>query len=175
MKQEFRIPLIALFVILSLFSCKKEEGVSPSSMYGFVLNGETYSLEKGFLEDFGENSDGSFDFDIFLASSEIGYSAAAEDFNGKGNFIYLDLNTSSANGLDDGRYDYANDRRAFTLVDATVGTHFDLSEETGDIYEVLEGTVDIKVEGDETFVEFELILPNNVKVEGSFRGVLRSI
>lgn len=174
-----RVTFMIMFSVFSLAltlapSCKKDDKANPDKNH-FVLNGETFDLAKGFIEDFGDNGNGSYDFDVYLTSSDINYSDLLQEFNGTGEFIFIDFNTSSESGLVKGTYTYSNERNAFTFVDGTVGKDYDLLTFIGEDYDVIGGTVDVEINGSEVILDFDLTISNNTSVTGRFKGPLRSV
>jgi hypothetical protein len=165
--------LLGLSVLLVYSGCNKDDDDGVSNK--FVLNGESYALSKGYIEDYGANGNGSYDFDITLTSSDINYSDAQGLFSGTGDFIYLDLNSSLASGLVEGTYSFSSTRDAFTLVDGTVGTNYDLMVFTGEDFSVVGGSVDIEIKGNETYISWNLTISNGTMVTGEFQGILREI
>lgn len=165
--------LVGAVALLSYTGCNKDD--DDGARNEFVLNGTTYALEKGFIQNYGDNGNGSYDFDITLTSGDINYSDAQQVFSGTGDFIYLDLNTSLETGLVAGTYNFSSDRNAFTIVDGTVGTDYDLAIGTGEDFDVIGGTVDIELDGNETRVSWSVSISNGTTVTGEFKGILRSI
>ncbi len=172
-----KFTFLAFLGVLSLSillpSCNKDDDNSISNE--FLLNGNNYALSKGFIEDFGDNGNGSYDFDVVLTSSSINYSDATGDYSGTGDLIYLDLNSSSETGLVSGTYNYSSNRSALTFVDAQVATDFNALTLTGDTFEVVGGTVEIEINGNEVTIDFNLTLAGNNTVEGNYKGTLRPI
>lgn len=136
-------PRCSLKYQFSLYGVSSSSG-SPNY---FSYDGKTYNLDKGFIENFGVNSEnGSYDFDVYLVSDSIHYSIPDEDFIGIGDMIYLDLNTSSENGLVAGTYKFSNNRDTFTLVDGLVGIKMDINTEEGEeLVEIATGEVDVSI------------------------------
>ncbi|MGB1242498.1 MAG: hypothetical protein ACPG49_08255 [Chitinophagales bacterium] len=174
--QLFKVTLfvVSLFFIALSPSCKKDDA-SPNNQNQFTLNEESFEISKGFIEEYGSNGNDSYDFDVSLVSSDINYNQTEGDFSGTGNVIYLDLNTSSENGLVSGTYNYSDDRDTFTLVAAAVATNYDTENETGSNFAVTGGSVDVDVDGSNVSFEFNLTISNNATVTGSFKGSLLSI
>lgn len=173
MKLRFQT-IFVLFLALGVLStsCGNDDDGGASSSNSFTLNGNSFDLERGFLTDFGENIDGSFDFDVTLTSSDIDFDGSTGYLSGMGDVVYLDLNSSSADGLVAGTYAFANDREAFTFVDATVGTDVDVYTGSGTSFLVTGGTVDVAISGSTTSLDFTLTLSNNDTVTGNWSGVL---
>lgn len=172
-----KFTLLAFLGVLSLTlvmpSCKKDKDNSVKNE--FVLDGKSYDLDKGFLIDFGDNGNGSFDFDVVLSSSTINYSDATGYFNGVGDFIYLDLNSSSDAGLVSGTYNFSSNRDVFSFVDGQVAIGYDIGTLTGEDFEVNGGTVEVEVNGNEVTIDCNLTLSGGGTVEGNYKGTLRKI
>lgn len=141
----------------------------------FQFNDTSYALSKGFLQDYGANQNPSFDWDVTLTSEDILYSETSASFNGSGDVIYLDLNTSSADGLVDGVYNFASERNSFTLVQGIIGLSYDLGNATGEDFTVIGGRVEITTDGTEKLIEFDLTASNGQPVTGQWKGNLRRI
>ena len=139
----------------------------------FTINDSTYILTAGYLEEYGVNPDGSFDFDITLTSS--GVTESGGDLFGSGAFVYLDLNTMSENNLDDGTYTYSDgERKAFDLSDGVFSPSFDFSTGAGGANSITGGTVEVKVVGPVVTVDFDLQSPTG-NVVGNYSGTLKPI
>lgn len=164
--------LIVPFLIIS--SCKKEEDNNVNGNEVSV-NGESFNLEKGHIISFGGNDDGSFDFDVYLFSSGISFSDEEDNLVGLGDWLYLDLNTSSPNGLVSGTYTYSVEGGALTFLEGSIlaiNVDLDGNANMGTFYQIAGGTVDISVEDDETSFDFNLVDSDNNTIAGQFSGVL---
>jgi len=179
MKNKFSL-LLVLFVLSASIatSCKKDkkDDPTPTTKNAFQYDSKEYELTKGFKEDLGVNSGlTSYDVDITLTSSSINYNSVAEEFNGKGDIIYLDLNTSVEGELVDGTYNFSSARNACTFVEGVVGIDYDIENETGTLDDIIGGSVVIKtIDGDQQ-LEFELTLSGNRKVTGFYNGNIQNI
>lgn len=136
-----------------------------------TTNGESFSLNKGFLESYGENGNGSFDWDVTLTSSDVTYDQSQAEFEGNGTVVYLDLNTNSATGLVDGTYNYDPVRDAFTMVAGSIGFDFELNSQTGVGFSITAGSVTITGEK----IDFDVTLSNGNNAVGNYTGALTSI
>ena len=89
----------------------------------------------------------------------------------------MDLNSNNANGLTDGTYlfDANDDRNAFTLTDGIIFEKYNFDSEAGTRYDASSGTVEIKNDGNETEVDFELNLQNGTTIEGNWKGALLNV
>jgi len=166
MKKFIYSTLILTIALVSLQSCgSDDDGDDNGNNNNSGLNnqisidGEVFDLfGSGLLEDFGENADGSFDWDI-----EIEFPNGETD-----TFVYLDLNTNSEEGLVDGTYNFSNTREAFTIVDAIIRGN-------GESFISLsprEGSVEIDVDNNETTIALDLVGPNGEVILGNWSGVL---
>lgn len=160
-----------LVLIVCLMSVLFVACGGDSNKNELVLNGDSFSLDKGTLESYGENSDGSFDWDINLASSGVTINQALAQLEGNGTIVYLDLNTNSETGLVDGTYNFGTDRNAFIMVDGDVGIDIDLTSQVGTISSVTAGSVTIA--GDK--IDFDLTLANGDTAVGNYTGSLTRI
>ena len=132
-----------LFLVLTgsmLNACKSDDDSSDNDTSNELsINGETFELnDSGVLTSYGDNDNGSFDWDVDIFGSEA--------------FVYLDLNTSSENGLVSGTYTYSSMREAFTFVDGEVSFGDDES-----YYDLQDSTIEIDVDGDTVSIQFSTI------------------
>ncbi|MAX70547.1 MAG: hypothetical protein CMC76_05515 [Flavobacteriaceae bacterium] len=147
---------------LTIQSCKKDDdGDSlPSVNNEISIDGTVYSIgTTGSLESYGENQDGSFDWDVVLTSSEA--------------YVYLDLNTNSSDGLVAGTYNFSENRAAFTFVDVYINIT------DGDTYSNIDnGTVNIDISGDTVYITFSFVNEidgTDITIQGGWSGTLTTI
>ena len=158
MKKVFYPLLFVIMTSLAFQSCSSDDdNNSGSSLNNEVsLNGTIYSLNTtGSLESYGENNDGSFDWDVELFSTDIN--------------VYFDLNTNSQTGLVEGTYTYSPNRAAFTYVDS------EFYIEDGPSYSPTQGTINIDINGDTTTITFNLVTQvdgEDFNIEGEWSGTL---
>mgnify|MGYP000701440924 CR=1 FL=1 len=122
------------------------------------------------LEDFGENADGSYDWDVYLLGDGITINSSTPV--GQGATIYLDLNTNSADGLVAGTYTYANERAPFTWVFADACASFNTSNFScaSGSYNASAGTVVISGSGNNTTIEVNLTDTSGASITASYTG-----
>ncbi|SDL76212.1 hypothetical protein SAMN05421823_10850 [Catalinimonas alkaloidigena] len=154
---------IALSVLFAV-ACGDRKDPAPAS--NFKYDGKTYELNVGYYESYGANGDGSYDMDIFLMAESSDSTSSTLDG------VYLDLNTSSAEGLVAGTYTFAEERKAFSMVDGSVSIHYNTVDETGDEYGIVGGTVEIAGTGSTYEITFDLTLDNSKQVTGTYKGKL---
>ena len=71
------------------------------------LAGQQYDIDSALLESWGENEDGSYDWDVTFTYRRLTYDSETEEYVGTGAVLLLDLNTDSAGGLVPGNYTYS--------------------------------------------------------------------
>lgn len=160
------------FASMMLVSSCKNDDDNPTTGGEFTINGDTRALSKGFIESYGDNGNGSFDFDVTLVSDGITVDVAG-DLAGNGSLIYLDLNSGASTGLEEGRYTFSSERNALTFVDGSVSLDLDVVSGTGELFNITGGTIDIELSSGNTIMTFSLNIDNGSTVSGSFRGVLQ--
>ncbi|MEO0724264.1 MAG: hypothetical protein AAFZ63_06970 [Bacteroidota bacterium] len=165
--------LLAFAVVVSTGCNNDDDDNSGPANNSLVIDGTSYDLGKGFIEEFGPNGNGSFDWDVTLTSSDV--NAPGGFLAGTGSGIYLDLNTNDENGLVAGTYNYEDIRDAFTLVDASTFENFDFTNLSGTIGSITSGTVTVDLVGNEVRLEWDLSTTDNKAVTGSFQGTLEEI
>ncbi len=173
----FRLILGLMCLLTLTFSCNDDDDDSFGASQ-FTINGVSYELNQGFLEEFGSNGtvggQESWDFDVTLTSSGITFDPNNVTFVGSGSFIYLDLNTNSPDGLVSGTYNFSGQRNVFTLVDGTAAFNVNIAAGTGNGFEITGGTVTINT-GNVVRIEFDLTTDTNQSVTGRFSGALQRI
>ena len=148
-----------LFVAVSLStfqSCDKDDDNNDGNNFNNEISiaGTISNLSAtASLESYGENTDGSFDWDVTLTGT------ASENVT-----IYFDLNTNSENGLVNGTYTYSDTREAFSYVDIYVTTTNNQN------YAPVEGTVVISSSGNNTSIVFNLVAQDDTVITGQWTG-----
>lgn len=177
--KNFRILTLAFIAITTLAttSCSDDDDAAPAVVPSqFTYDGVTYQLDKGFIDEFGDNGNGTFDFDIFLFTEGLTIDPATADVSGTGQAVYLDLNSDSMTGLSDGTYLFAMDREAFTIVPNTgVLINLDTAAQTGTLVPAVGGDVILSKEGNIYELEYTLVDASGLEVVGSYRGELANI
>ena len=141
---------------LTFQSCSDDDDNGGSSLNlnnEVSIDGTVYTLDDGgYLESYGINTDGSYDWDVTIESTT-------------GLAVYFDLNTNSETGLVAGTYTYSETRTEFSYV---------YSEFYGDgiDYTASEGTIVVTIDGDTTGFVFNLTANDGSEIEGEWSGVL---
>ncbi len=159
--------ILLLGVCLLTTSCKDDEDDARSN--SAVINGSTITLTEGTLTTFGDNGNGSYDWDVTLTSGDLDLDA----YTGTGSFVYLDLNTNSADGLVSGTYNWSADRDEFTIVDGDAGLNFNLATYEADYQmSATGGTVVVNVGDNETEFDVNLTMTDGGTVTAYYKGAL---
>ncbi len=168
----FALLTITAFTVFT--GCEKDEEEPTTVRKEFTYDGTTYTITKGFLNNFGRNLNDTYDWDIFLTTE--GITKNGTRFAGEGSYIYLDVNTNSNEGLVAGTYNWANTRENFTLVPGTViAIDHNFTTNAGTNLQATDGTVDIAINGMETTITFTLTLNDGKTVSGEWTGVMEDI
>lgn len=164
---------IAIFslLIMGIYSCGDDNDAAGFSSE-VVVNGVAHDLWEGYMESYGSNGNGSFDFDVELISPDVQY--VNGEYTGFGHLVYLDLNSGDGQKLEDGTYNFSDEREAFTLVAAEVIINTDF--ETGDggqEFNIADGTINVTTL-DELITELSWTLTSEegTSITGIFRGEL---
>lgn len=164
---------LAMIGLLALSCNDDDDDNTPSNQ--FTYDGTTYELSQGLLEEYGDNGNGSFDFDVTLLTSGINFNNTTGEATGEGSGVYLDLNSPSEEGLVNGTYTFGDERDAFIMVDAEIVTDYDFEAGTGQIISVVDGTVELTEDEGVYSISFELTASNNETITGTYNGELREI
>ena len=140
-----------------------------------VIDGTSYDLEAGFFTDFGDNGNGSFDFDLWVSDDAI--SVQNGTLTGTGNGLYLDLNSGVETGLESGTYTFAVNRAPFTIVAGSAAfTNFNFNTASGTQIAVTSGTAVLNITGNTYDIDFDLMGLNGinqVEITGNYSGVVQ--
>ncbi|WP_179339377.1 hypothetical protein [Winogradskyella ludwigii] len=173
------LKLLVLLVSMSLisFSCGSDDdgdgGSSASSDSVLIFGDAEYQLESGTIEDYGEYSDGVYNFDIVLVTSDIstinGETEAVDDtYTG----IYFELFTSNSGDLEEGVYTLGDNIEAGSFVYANIFVESSSDEYTS--FDIDSGTFTVLEDGSTYEFEFEGTVSNGTSFSGYYRGSLLS-
>ena len=174
----------ALAVIAVFSGCSKDEDTVKTNSFSF--ESKSYDTPKGFIEFYGPESDNkSANFDVFLASSEVIYDVASDDYNTGANYdyVYIELNSSSLTELVSGTYTYDNidlemDELAKPNTFSYSSVGVDVVDETVDHEyssdETTTGTVTVNKSGTTYEITYSVKLEGKMVV-GYYKGSLTAI
>ena len=176
--KNFKIAVIALVLGMVGISCSSDDdnnNNNNTSNNVMSIAGEEYDISAAGLENYGENSDGSYDWDVYLFGDGITINNSTPV--GQGAYLYLDLNTNNADGLVEGTYTYADDRAPFTWVFADTCASFNTSNFScaSGSYNASAGTVVISGSGNNTTIEVNLTDTSGASITASYTGGFSNI
>ena len=172
---------VTYLFILSLsflaISCSDDDSDSAPVVNNVMeIGGQQFDIDSALLESYGENEDGSYDWDVSFYTEGFSFNSETEEYVGTGAALILDLNTNSAGGLVPGIYAYSTERAAFKWVFAASGTNVDTANESGDFLYYNQGTVTITGTGEDQIITVDLLTESGetnttATYQGSFQFV----
>lgn len=163
---------LSCFVVIS--GCKKDD---DSNVNQVTINSKSYSLDKGYqantdtIELIGRES--TYEFDIYLLSSEISYNTELSNYSGSGNFIFLRMYSMNAEYLTPGMYtlDRFSSKDSLTFDYGLIGVDTTVSVSSNKkVFRFNMGIVVVNKVGNTYNIEFEYYLDDNKQVKGSYSG-----
>ena len=153
---------VTYLFILSLsflaISCSDDDSDSAPVVNNVMeIGAQQFDIDSALLESYGENEDGSYDWDVSFYTEGFSFNSETEEYVGTGAALILDLNTNSAGGLVPGAYAYSTERAAFKWVFAGSGTNIDTANESGDFLFYNQGTVTITGTGEDQIITVDLL------------------
>jgi hypothetical protein len=168
--------LACLLGLISAGGCKKE-AEEPANLA--TLDGQSYALKKGLAFDYGAFEDSHHNFDFFI-TDDADLSVNSEQVNGK-ILIYLELFSAGEAGFKTGTFTYnsssnIDEQSFFSYADVSVDTNNDgiLDFEEG-LMEVIGGSVTVSGSSPDFTISYDLLLPNNKNLLGSYSGTYEYI
>jgi hypothetical protein len=165
--KNYKLLLLALLSATLFMSCgddDEEENGNQVSDNAVTFMGTSYELGWGFIEDFGEFTEGFRNYD-FLLFEKNEPNLDAEVFLSN-HAMYLWMESAGADTFTAGRYVFG----------ATTGNYIEEAEffffdnETG--YEAISGEVNVSFTGNVFTLDIDLTMENNQKLVGRFSGPL---
>jgi len=150
-----------------------DNGGNESIANHFNFNDRNYSLDKGFITYFGSLG-GNHNFAIYLVSSNVQFSSSLGEFTGAGDVLGFSMWSSSQSSLVNGRYTFSENGNARTFDFAEAGINVNFATEYSMI-EIISGSIDVSIIGNETAFTFDLTAAGNAKLTGNFKGILQEI
>lgn len=168
--------MLGVFSVSALFvSCTTDEDSNTTGENKITVDGKSYDLSKGSLENYGMSyMDSSiYNFDVLLYSG-FTYDATNEEYNGTGNYIYFEMYSRSATELVAGNYTYnVTSNGANTFDDGYFEINYNTSTETNEMGdELTSGTVNVKKTGSEYEISFDGTAESGKKVTAYYKGSL---
>lgn len=176
MKKIFTPFIAVLILIVFVSGCKKDKNDSASSNK-FTYNGADYNLSKGFLENYGMGSNGVYNLDLTMLSSNFTIherGGAIDSISGTGDGLYFETYTSLPGKLDVRDYVYdANSTGANGTFDfGMLILGYNVSAETGTVFEITAGKISVTNNGSEYEISVNCTASNGKTITGYFKGSL---
>lgn len=163
--------LFVLIALALLISCNKDKDTGPTNSVAF--EGESYALDKGYLENHGLVPDANalYSFDLWLVSNGIVVTEA--DISGVGNMVYIALFSGSKDELTPGTYTFTNTQASpFTFYFTLIGLDYDVANKIGLNFALVGGTVIVANDGTNYEITLNGVLVNGKSVTAYYKGPL---
>ena len=170
--KNLKLILLAIVVSLAGVSCSSDDDNNDdngSSSNSMNLDGEEFDISAAVLIEYGENEDGSYDWDVVLLGE--GLIVDNEELDGSGATLFLDLNTNNADGLTPGTYNFSPnyEREEFTWVAIEGCQNSDGLDCQSGISQGQDGTVVITGSGSNTTIEVT-VTTNGGNISANYTG-----
>jgi len=170
--KNLKLILLAIVVSLAGVSCSSDDDNNDdngSSSNSMNLDGEEFDISAAVLIEYGENEDGSYDWDVVLLGE--GLIVDNEELDGSGATLFLDLNTNNADGLTPGTYNFSPnyEREEFTWVAIEGCQNSDGFDCQSGYSQGQDGTVVITGSGSNTTIEVT-VTTNGGNISANYTG-----
>ena len=174
--KNLKLILLAIVVSLAGVSCSSDDdnnngnGNGGTSANSMNLDGEEFDISAAVLIEYGENEDGSYDWDVVLLGE--GLIVDNEELDGSGATLFLDLNTNNADGLTPGTYNYSPnfEREEFTWVAIEGCQNSDGFDCQSGYSQGQDGTVVITGSGSNTTIEVIVTDTDGDNISANYTG-----
>jgi len=175
MKSLFRIVLGFLAITFLGVQCNDDDSSSEQSSINY--NNQTYSLNKGILENYGNIRGTGYNLDLTLLSSGLVVHVTdnmIDSISGTGNGINFELFSTNQSALNVGDYTYYADSKGNpgTFYFGKVILNFNIATETGINLDLTGGIVSVTRSGTEYELTFNCTASDGKAVTGYYRGPL---
>ena len=175
--KNFKVVVVALVMSIAAISCSSDDDNNNNNTSNNVMSiaGEEFDISAAVLIEYGENEDGSYDWDVVLLGE--GLIVNNEELDGSGATLYLDLNTNNADGLTPGTYTFSPnyEREEFTWVAIEGCQNSDGFDCQSGYSQGQDGTVVITGSGSNTTIEVTVTTNGgtiSANYTGGFIGIL---
>jgi hypothetical protein len=171
--KNLKLILLAIVVSLAGVSCSSDDDNNDdngSSSNSMNIEGVESDISAAVLIEYGENEDGSYDWDVVLLGE--GLTVNNQDLDGSGATLYLDLNTNNADGLRAGTYTFSPnyEREEFTWVAIEGCQNSDGLDCQSGISQGQDGTVVITGSGSNTTIEVIVTDTDGDNISANYTG-----
>jgi len=171
------IPVVVL--VLCIFaSCGKgddDESTMPDNY--FIVNGKTYELKMGYLQNYGTDPEfyEGYNLDLTLVSDGFTVDLANFDFTGTGDALYFEMFSSSADMLPAGDYTFDSSELppvgAFDYGECLLNFNASTGESTSSS-EITGGKVSVSKNGSIYEITINCTTASGKTITGYFKGAL---
>ena len=176
--KNFKVVAVALVMSIAAISCSSDDdnnNNNNTSNNVMSIAGEEFDISAAVLIEYGENEDGSYDWDVVLLGE--GLIVNNEELDGSGATLFLDLNTNNADGLTPGTYNFSPnyEREEFTWVAIEGCQNSDGFDCQSGYSQGQDGTVVITGSGSNTTIEVTVTTNGgtiSANYTGGFIGIL---
>lgn len=168
-----RVILAILFTALSIASCDNNDPIPDWPIPNEVVyRDQIFELSHGIVKDWQQVNNNAADYDIALFSEGITINDEGQPEN-EGTIIYFNLNSYSANVLEDGKYVWSAEKIPGTVTESALVVDFsDASSIPHPGVKMREVTLHIKQNNGEFTINFILKTEDDETVTGSYVGPL---
>ncbi len=172
--KNLKLILLAIVVSLAGVSCSSNDdnnnNNNGSSSNSMNIEGVESDISAAVLIEYGENEDGSYDWDVVLLGE--GLTVNNQDLDGSGATLYLDLNTNNADGLRAGTYTFSPnyEREEFTWVAIEGCQNSDGFDCQSGYSQGQDGTVVITGSGSNTTIEVIVTDTDGDNISANYTG-----
>lgn len=176
---------VVLFTLLSLpfISCEKDKDNEPAISETFKVEGKSFTIKEGFIEDYGSygvgENDTHYNYDFFLIDGDAELEVEeVSDFKAG---LYFELFSPGTSGFTTGKFNFI-DEEDINLESDIVGKHFftyaeayfdldddGVEDEESEYFYVIGGSITVSGGTNNNYtVEFDVKLDNNETIKGKF-------
>jgi len=171
--KNLKLILLAILVSLAGVSCSSDDDNNDdngSSSNSMNIEGVESDISAAVLIEYGENEDGSYDWDVVLLGE--GLTVNNQDLDGSGATLYLDLNTNNPDGLRAGTYTFSPnyEREEFTWVAIEGCQNSDGLDCQSGYSQGQDGTVVITGSGSNTTIEVIVTDTDGDNISANYTG-----
>lgn len=165
-----------LFTVFSIASCDKNEPIPdwpiPNEL---IYNDQKFDLSHGIVKDWKAVNNNAADYDIALFTEGITINNEGQPEN-EGTIIYFNLNSFSADSLEDGKYVWSSERMPGTVTESSLVVDFsDALAFPQPGVQMKEVTLHVKQDAGEFTINFILKTEDDESVTGSYVGPLTQL
>jgi hypothetical protein len=170
---------LTIAVATLIYSCqddKMDSGNNQPDSNGVISYDDlSFTVTQGIIEEYGETSEGSYNFDLTLFTEDLVYDWNINDFRGQGSLIYFEAYSADSMDFSQGTYTFKVDgNEPFDISDGLVLYSYipaaDSLIREGDI---TSGGFSIQKNGDEYTIQVDCNTAAGDPIKGQYVGSLQ--